>query len=81
MRERRERELLDAGEDYVPIIDLARTEPTTASHVGLYRTGGVEGPDELLAFALGINNVDHAAHARGFSGGDSTPRVGRRRGR
>jgi hypothetical protein len=53
--------------DYGSTIRLAVMEPGLVRLVGLYRTDGVEGGDALIAFALGLNNVDHVAYDIGAS--------------
>ncbi len=52
--------------DYAPTIRFALAEPSLARLMGLYRTEKVGG-DALIAFALGLNNVDHAAYDIGAS--------------
>lgn len=54
-------------QDYSSMIRLALAEPGVARLVGLYRTDGVAGSDALIAFALGLNNVDHVAYDIGAS--------------
>jgi lipid II:glycine glycyltransferase (peptidoglycan interpeptide bridge formation enzyme) len=54
--------------DYGSTIRLAIAEPAVARLVGLYRTDGIGGEDALIAFALGLNNVDHVAYDIGASG-------------
>lgn len=52
--------------DYAPVIRFATAEPKLSRLVGLYRTDGV-GADALIAFAWGLNNVDHVAYDIGAS--------------
>jgi hypothetical protein len=56
-----------AEQDYGPTIRFAVAEPSLARLVGLYRTDGAGGEDALIAFALGLNNVDHVAYDIGAS--------------
>jgi hypothetical protein len=53
--------------DYAPVIALANAEPGLSRLVGLYRTDGASA-DALIAFAWGLNNVDHVAYDIGASG-------------
>lgn len=53
--------------DYRSTIRLAMAEPSIVRLVGLYRTDGIEGSDALIAFALGLNNIDHVAYDIGAS--------------
>jgi CelD/BcsL family acetyltransferase involved in cellulose biosynthesis len=53
--------------DYAPIIRLAVAEPALARLMGLYRTDAAESGESLIAFALGLNNGDHAAYDIGAS--------------
>jgi hypothetical protein len=52
--------------DYAPVIAFANAEPGLSRLVGLYRTDGPR-QDALIAFAWGLNNVDHVAYDMGAS--------------
>jgi hypothetical protein len=55
-------------QNYGPIIRLGVMEPGLVRLAGLYRTDRIEDGDALIAFALGVNNVDHVAYDIGASG-------------
>jgi hypothetical protein len=52
--------------NYAPVIAFANAEPDLSRLIGLYRTDGAA-QDALIAFAWGLNNVDHVAYDIGAS--------------
>ena len=52
--------------DFIPIIELSRADANLLRLVGLFRTD-VEGPENLVAFALGLNHGDHVVYDAGGS--------------
>lgn len=55
-----------AERDYAPVIAFAAAEPSLSRLVGLYRTDETDA-GALIAFAWGLNNVDHVAYDIGAS--------------